>query len=232
MKPGPAKAQALQDCPTPEYQKQLKSFLGLTNYPQPLLPDLASKTTFLWEQVSHWDWNPSTDAAFHQLKQKICNTLLKTTFPYFNHTKPILKQTFASEYGLGVALIQDGRPITFLSKTLTNIKTRYTNIEYGCLSVCFGLEKFHTYIYDRHIILNNDHKLPEMIHKKPIQAAAPIYKECYYTYRNMITQFKICHVKDIVLADHLMQFPSQRETCQFNYTRTYMTYTSHQTNWT
>ena len=151
MKPDPTKIQALQDLPTPDNHKQLQSFLGLINYLQPFLPHLASKTTFLREQISSWDWNPSTDIALQILKQWICKTLLNTTLAYFDHTKPVVKQTDASEYGLGAALLQDGRPIAFASKTLTDIETQYANIEHKCLSVCFGLEKFHTYIYGHHI---------------------------------------------------------------------------------
>ena len=56
MEPDPAKIQALQDLLTPENHKQLQSFLGLINYLQSFLPNLASKTTFLREQILHWDW--------------------------------------------------------------------------------------------------------------------------------------------------------------------------------
>ena len=87
MKLDPAKVYASQDLPTPENQKQLQLFLGPINNLQPFLPDVASKTTFLWEKVSHWDWNPSTGAAFHWLKQWTCNTLIKITLTYFDHTK-------------------------------------------------------------------------------------------------------------------------------------------------
>ena len=55
MKPDPIKIQAFQDLPTPQTQKQLQSFLGLVNYLQTFLPDIAAKTTFLREQVSKWD---------------------------------------------------------------------------------------------------------------------------------------------------------------------------------
>ena len=110
---------------------------------------MASKTTFLREQISSWDWNPSTDIVFQNLKQWICKTLLNTALTYFDHTKPVVIQTDASEYGLGATLLQEGRPIAFASKTLTDVEARYTNIEAKCLSVCFGLENFiHMYMVD------------------------------------------------------------------------------------
>ena len=143
------------------------------NYLQPFLPDIAAKTTFLREQVSKWDWTPSTDSTFQQLKQWICKTLLKTTLTYYDRTQPLTLHTDASEYGLGAALLQNEKPIAFASKTLTDVETRYANIERECLSVVFGLEKFHTYIYGRQITVYNDHKPLEMITRKPIQAAPP-----------------------------------------------------------
>ena len=80
----------------------------------------------------------------------------------------------ASEYRLGAALIQNGYPITFASKMLTDmLKAHYANIERECLSVCFGLKKFHTYLYSRHVTIQNDHKLLEMIQQKPIHAVSP-----------------------------------------------------------
>ena len=143
MKPDPKKVQALQDLPKPETQKELQSFLGLINYLKPFLPDIAHKTTFLREQVSNWDWTPYT----HQLKQWICNTLLKTTLAYYDCTKPVEIHKGAREYGLGAALMQNNRPIAFASKTLTDVETRYANIEHKCLSVVFGLQTFHMYIW-------------------------------------------------------------------------------------
>ena len=112
------------------------------------------------------------DAAFQHLKVWICQTLLNATLVYCDWSKPIIVQMDASEYGLGAALIQSSHPIAFASKTLTDIKTHYSNIEQECLSVCFGLEKFHTYLYGRHIIIENDHKPLEQhkhIHVAPFR---------------------------------------------------------------
>ena len=99
--------------------------------------------------------------------------LLRTTLAYYDHTKPLILQTNASKYGLGTALIQNNMPIAFTSKTLTDVETRYANIERECLSVVLGLEKFHIYVYHRHITVQNNHKPLEMTQRKPIQAAPP-----------------------------------------------------------
>ena len=119
--------------------------------------------------------------------------------------------TDTSEYGHGAALIQDGRPIPFASKTLTNIETIYANIGHKCLSVCFGLEKFHVYVYGRHITVHNDHKPLEMIQKNPIHAAPPHLQRmllCLQKYDYTI-QYK--PGKEMVLADCLTPFSSCKE---------------------
>ena len=181
------------------------------NYLQPFLPDIASKTIFLQEQISQWDWNPSTDNCFQKLKQWICNTLLKTTLTYYGRNQSLTIHSHASEYGLGAALLQNNKPIAFASKTLTNVETCYANIERECLSVVFGLERFHTYIYRRHITVYNDHKPLEMITKKPIHPAPPnlqcmLLRLQHYNYT---LQYK--PGKEMVLADWLSRLPSRKE---------------------
>ena len=208
MKPDPAKVQTLQDLPAPQNPKQLQSFLGLINYLKPFLPSLASKTIFLREQVTNWDWNPSTDQSFHCLKSWICNTLLRTTLAYYDCTQPLVLQTDASEYGLSTALILNNRPITFTSKTLTGVETRYTNIERECLSVCYGLEKFHAYIYGKHITVQNDHKPLEMIQRKPIHAAPPRLQCMLLCLQRYDYTIQYIPGQNMVLADRLSRFPS------------------------
>ena len=102
-----------------------------------------------------------------------CKTFLQTTLTYYDRTQPLTLHTDMSEYGLGAALLQNDKPIAFAPMTLTNAETKYANIERECLSVVFGLKKFHTYIYGRQITMYNYHKPLEMITRKPIHAASP-----------------------------------------------------------
>ena len=161
----PAQVQAVQDLPTQISQTKLKSFLGLINYLQAFIPILSKKMTLFCEQLAKLDWNSSTDATSQHLKSWVCSTLVKMTLTSYDRTWPVIVHTNDGEYGLGTAPIQNGCPITFTSKTLTEFGTQYTNIERECLSVCFRLEKFHTYAYGRHIN-QNDHEPLEMTQHK------------------------------------------------------------------
>ena len=125
---------------------------------------------------------------FQDLKTWICQALLNIMLVCYDCSKPIIVQTNASEYGLSIALIQCSRPVAFVSKTLTDIETHYTNIKMKCLSVSFSLEKFCTYLCSRHVVVENDHKPLEMIQHKPIHAAALGFSTCFYACRSTTTQ--------------------------------------------
>ena len=112
---------------------------------------------------------------------------------------------------MGAALIQDNRPIAFASKTLTDVETRYANIERECLSVVFGLEKFHTYIYGHHITIYNDHKPLEMIQKKPIHTAPPHLQRMLLRLQKYDYNIVYRPGKEMTLANRLSRFPSRSE---------------------
>ena len=112
--------------------------LVLINYLQPFLPSLASKMTFLFEQVAQWDWDPSTYQAFYDLESWICNSLFRISLAYCDHCHSLVLQANASEYSLSTAFLQNNQPIAFTNMTLMDVE----NIERECLSICFGLENF------------------------------------------------------------------------------------------
>ena len=161
MWPDPSKIQVLQELSMPKSPTKLQLFLGLINYLQLFIQGLANKTMFLKEQTAEWDWNPLTDAMFQCVKARICQTFLNTMLVYYDWSKPVIVQNNACEHGLSAVLIQCCRPITFASKTLTDIKTHYANIK-GSVCMLWS-RKFHISLYSRHVIIENDHKPLEMI---------------------------------------------------------------------
>ena len=82
-------------------------------------------------------------------------------------------QTDASIKGLGRCLLQNGKPVYFPSKALTETQKRYVAIELESLVVVWAMEKFHHFIYGTHFTLEMDQKPLEAILSKSLNHATP-----------------------------------------------------------
>ena len=67
--------------------------------------------------------------------------------------------------------MQNGQPIAFASRTLTDPETRYAQIEKEMLAVVFSLQKFDQYVYGRAVTIQSDHKPLAAIARKPLRNA-------------------------------------------------------------
>ena len=80
----------------------------------------------------------------------------------------------ASKSGLGALLLQEGKPVTYASRALSDAEMRYAQIEKKLLAVVFASTKFHQYVYGKDVVVESDHKPLEMIAKKALVAALHI----------------------------------------------------------
>ena len=78
--------------------------------------------------------------------------------PYYDPKKPLTLQVDASGRGLRCALIQENGPVAYAGKSLIGAETRYSNIERELLGIVYSLERFHEYVYGRHVTIETDHK--------------------------------------------------------------------------
>ena len=72
---------------------------------------------------------------------------------------------------LGACHLQDGHPLAYTSRALTPGETNYAQIEKELLSIVFGVERFESYVYDRKVFVDTDHKPLESIMKKSLLGA-------------------------------------------------------------
>ena len=91
---------------------------------------------------------------------------------YYDRRKPVTVQADASQRGLGACLLQEGQPIAYASKSLTDTETRYVNIERELLAIVFASHRFNTYVLGRPFTVESDHK-PLEIHQKSLASAPP-----------------------------------------------------------
>ena len=171
LKPDPSKVTAVHNMPTPLNKEDLKRFLGFVTYLAKFIPNLSELDAPLRELLKNdvlFDWQPIHEEAFGKLKEQCCNyPVLK----YYDVNKPVEIQCDASQHGLGAVLIQEGRPVAYSSRSLSEVEKRYAQIEKEMLSIVHACRKFHSYIFGKETTVYNDHKPLEQIFKKPLLAA-------------------------------------------------------------
>ena len=102
-----------------------------------------------------------------------------------------------------MALMQDGKPIEYASRSLTDTEQRWAQIEKEMLAVVCGLERFDQYTFGRKVTVINDHKPLDCILKKPMnQAPLRLQKLLMRAYRYDFT-FQWIHGSQLKLADYL-----------------------------
>ena len=135
--PDPEKCDNIKKRPAPKNVKELQQFLGLVQYMSPFIKNLSQNTEVLRKLLlkdSDWQWNECHEKAFQATKDLIHE---KMTLKYFDPTKPTTLEVDSSLEGLGAALLQDGEPVAFASKSLSDCERRYANIEREMLAICF-----------------------------------------------------------------------------------------------
>ena len=96
-------------------------------------------------------------------KQKTAFEKIKTiliTLPvltYFDKDKDHIILTDVSKTGLSAVLLQEGQPVVYASRALTDTGCRYPNIERELLGVVFGLERLHHYTSGTSVTVETDH---------------------------------------------------------------------------
>jgi hypothetical protein len=112
------KIEAMKDSPHPKTLKSLCGFLDLTGYYRKFVHNygkIAAPLTALLKNNA-FTWNPVVDQYFHALKEAMCmNHVL--ALPDFINTFVLECDAFGK--GIGVVLMQDGMPLDFTSKQLS-----------------------------------------------------------------------------------------------------------------
>ncbi|GFR74871.1 retrovirus-related Pol polyprotein from transposon 17.6 [Elysia marginata] len=76
-----------------------------------------------------------------------------------------------SLYRLGAGLIQNGNPIAYSSRALTNTEQRYAQIGKEMAAIVHACKKFHCYIFGKEVTVSTNIKPLEQIFKKQLLSA-------------------------------------------------------------
>ena len=149
----------------PTTQKELRSFLGLTNYFRQHIQNYSAmvqpslNAVRVYKPRQNIKWDALTRHAFELTKTAIneCPQLF-----FLHDDLPIYLHTDASDYGIGAYLYQkkgnQEHPIAFLSRTFTGEQKRWSVPDKECYAIIYAFKKLEHYIRDRFFILRTDHK--------------------------------------------------------------------------
>ncbi|KAL0446469.1 UNVERIFIED_CONTAM: Retrovirus-related Pol polyprotein from transposon [Sesamum latifolium] len=112
-----------------------------------LLTSLLKKDAFIW--------NSEVDAAFEQLKGVMTRAPV-LALP--NFSQPFVVETDACGKGIGAVLMQEGRPIAYLSKALAPKNLGLSTYEKKFLALLLAVTKWKHYLMGNHFIIRTDQK--------------------------------------------------------------------------
>ena len=130
----------------------------ITHVSEPLQQLMKKDTPFVCQPKHH--------RAFQNVKQIITKT---PVLAYYDLEKDNVIQSNASLKGICCILMQDGKPVCYASRSLSDTESRHSNIERELLAASWSLERFKHYVFGKRVVIKMDHKPLKSIWKKTIQ---------------------------------------------------------------
>ena len=157
----------------PQNMASLQYFNGMVNYLKkfsPVLSELSEPLRRLCKSGVKWAWESEQQNTFEAIKQAIMTLPVLT---YFDKTRKHSIQCDASKKGLGAVLLQESKPVIYVSRALTETEQRYSNIERELLAIVFALKRLNHYTFGGTLTVQSDHQPLQSIWKKSIVSASP-----------------------------------------------------------
>jgi hypothetical protein len=158
IRPDPQIADKILSCRPPKDRKELESFLGLINFFGRMVPkfsETASPLHQLRRKDTPFVWEASHQAAFESLLNSIAHPPILRSYDLSSEAT---LTTDASESAVGGVLTQEGRPVIYVSRTLTSAERNYSNVEREALAVVWCVLRLKQFLLGRHFTLVTDHR--------------------------------------------------------------------------
>jgi RNase H-like domain found in reverse transcriptase/Reverse transcriptase (RNA-dependent DNA polymerase) len=156
----PRKVEAMKQWPISKTVKELRGFLGLTGYYRKFIKGyrtISKSLTNLLKKNS-FQWTSDATGAFNTLKEAMYIALV-LALPDF--TKSFILETDACDKGIGAVLMQNQRPLSYLSKALDMKNQQLSTYEKELLALLTVVQKWRHYLKGRPFIIKTYLFTPE-----------------------------------------------------------------------
>ena len=135
----------LKEAPKPQNKSEVWSFLGMSQYSARFIHSFATMSEplrALTRQDTEWQWDDVHDTAFNDIKNALSENV---TTVYYDSRKQTEIIVDASPVGIGAILTQEGKPVAYASRSLTDVEQRYSQTEREAVAVVWGCEHLNIY---------------------------------------------------------------------------------------
>ncbi|XP_065177704.1 uncharacterized protein K02A2.6-like [Sycon ciliatum] len=212
--PDGEKLQAIADMAMPKSLQDVQRFLGMVTYLGRFIPDMSSISEPVRRLAKRVPFIVDSEFcnAFSDAKRQLVQALDHLAYFRLDPNVPTAISCDASPCGLGAILWQQNSsgqwlPVTCASRTLTEVETRYSQMEREMLGVVFALQRFRQYVLGRHVEVHTDHQPPISIVQKPFDDVPPRLQRWLVSL--MPYTYKLVHVpgKQLLCVDALSRAP-------------------------
>jgi transposase InsO family protein len=201
----------------PKDRATLESFLGMVNYMKRFSVELSQVSKPLRDLLKQgviFSWESTQQEAFQKIKKIIASAPVLT---YFNPKAKHTIQTDASLQGLGAVLLQEGKPVTFVSRSLIPAEKHYSSLERELLGIEFGLRRLYNFTHGQTVTVQTDHRPLVSMFNREVSASTPRQQRILLKIHSYDVELEYLKGKQNVIADALSRvspLPPEQEDLQ------------------
>lgn len=225
IQPLPEKIQQINNFPLPKTVSELRRFLGMINFYNRFLPNMAEHQAPLHalhgnkkRDHSIIKWNNITTAAFNKCKSILAEATL-LAFPKLNSKLSLMVD--ASNTAVGAVLQQfinnTWQPLSFFSKKLSPTQQKYSTYDRELLAIYLSIQHFQYILEGRIFTIYSDHKPLQFAFKQKYDKIQPRRQRQLEYISQFSTDIQHIAGKDNVVADAFSRIEALTVSSSINF---------------
>jgi len=154
VKPDLERLRPLMELPVPQNHRELKRCLGMFAYYAQWIKNYSGKVKPLTIKSVAFPLSHDALAAFERLRSELLNTCLGC----IDEREPFTVECDASDFAIAATLNQNGKPVAFMSRTLSKTECNYPTVKKETTSIIEAVRKWDHFLYGKPFTLITDQR--------------------------------------------------------------------------